>query len=524
MTLLKVHKVRRVREDCAASSPLGKSLFDFYRQLAADFPLGMGILWLRDPEDEETWKVVGVNALAAGQIGTTVQDFLTIPGLMKRKDSLQQSIQAAYRQVIRLKFTLLLGHLGGTRFGSDDRHFELIAFPLAGNCVCLLLQDMTTSWRSQMGFLRAHTQMHQMTKSLGAVLWRANPLTLEFHHVSEQAVEVFGYPPERWCQEADFWRTHTEPEDWETVVTRCAKVARDGKPRQFECRMYTAKGERRHIRVLVRVLDLAGVPRILIGVMTDITEEKRIEGAARRFSSQLLRMQDQERKKISRELHDSVGQYLAGLKFNLGILESANGMPDQGLQQVVADSMSLVRTCMEQVRDVSSCLYPPMLEELGLASAIRWHASDFARRTGMKFELKIPADLGTLAPAVQLALFRIVQESLTNVYKHAQTDSAAVRLMRDQKRIYLRVEDHGVGIPPETVRGFDSASSTNGVGLHGMKERVRELGGEFTLSSNGKGTTVRVSIPLKAPHAKDLQFESENGKGDPNPELRPRSV
>jgi len=150
-----------------------------------------------------------------------------------------------------------------------------------------------------------------------------------------------------------------------------------------------------------------------------------------------------------------------------------------------------------------------MLEELGLASAIRWHAEDFARRSGLKFHLELPEKMEGLLPEVQLALFRIAQECLTNVYKHAETGSASVRLSRDERAIVLEVQDHGVGISHERLKGFEAAHSTQGLGLRGMRERIRELGGKFEISSSGKGSTIRASIPIQEGPAGKAPSETE---------------
>jgi PAS domain S-box-containing protein len=492
-----------IRQDRPMSGGLNSSLESFYYRLVADFPMGMAVMHLEDPRDVRSWKVLAVNSLASQEIGSTVKEYLAIPALEKNSISQRPSAKQLYREIATSKSSLRLGYIGGGNNESAKRSYTLTAFPLAGNCVGLLLQDVTLRMNTQWDLLQAKMQMRQFSESLRAILWRANPDTLEFTYVSKEAEDIFGYWIERWYKETNFWKNHTDPQDWEIVTARCAEVARDGEPRQFECRMSTAKGERRQFRVLVRKVVLAGNLAQLNGVMTDITDEKRVEEAARQLSSELLRLQDQERKKISRELHDSLGQYLTGLKINLGILDSANGKLEEGLRKVVGECVSLVTTCMNEVRDVSSLLHPPMLEELGLASAIRWHADDFSRRSGLKFHLECPEVMDRLSPEVQLAMFRIVQECLTNVYKHAQTDSATVRLRQDQCAVVLEVEDQGVGITSERLKGFESAHSTKGLGLRGMRERIRELGGKFEITSDGKGTIIRASIPIQAALARE---------------------
>jgi len=517
MVSLNIRKHDATPQGALENGAFSPTLELFYQQIVADFPLGMAVMHLRDPGDSRTWRVLAVNALACQEIGSTVEDFLAVPVMERNGNSQRQNTKQLYRQISTSSAGLLLGNIGGENNGSGKRSYALTAFPLTGDCVGLLLQDATLRVNTQWDLLQAKMQMRQISESLRAILWRANPETLEFTYVSKAAEDVFGYWLERWYKETGFWKNRTDPADWELVTATCAEVMRDGQTRQFECRMNTVRGERRRVRILVRKAVLPGNREQLDGVITDITDEKRVEEAARQFSSQLLRLQDQERKKISRELHDSLGQYLTGLKINLGILDSANGKLDKSLRKVVVECMSLVTTCMNQVRDVSSQLHPPMLEELGLASAIRWHAEDFGRRSGLKFHLELPEKMEGLQPEVQLALFRIAQECLTNVYKHAETDRASVRLSRDERSVVLEVQDHGVGISRERLRDFEAAHTTKGLGLRGMCERIRELGGKFEISASGKGTTIRASIPIQ----EGLAGKGPTGKGPTGTEAAP---
>src|ERR1700675_2878314 len=523
MASLNVRRQGAIRRDCQTGRAPSISLETFYRQLVADFPVGMAVLHLRDPLDVRTWNVLAVNPQASQEIGSSVEAFLAIPAIGKNGNSHKANPKKLFRQIVSSNSPLLLGYVGGENSRSIKRFYALTAFPLAGDCVGLLLQDATQRVNTQWDLLQAKMQLRQMSETLRAILWRANPETLEFTYISKEAENVFGYWIERWYKETNFWKNHTEPDDWELVTANCAGAARDGIPRQFECKMLTAHGEPRLFRILVRKTVLPGNLEQLNGVMTDITDERRVEESARHLSSQLLRLQDQERKKMSRELHDSLGQYLTGLKINLGILDSANGKLDENLRKVVAECMSLVTTGINEVRDVSSVLPPPMLEELGLASAIRWHAREFGRRSGLKFHLELPEEIEPLSPEVQLALFRIAQECLTNVYKHAQTGSATLRLAHEQQSIVLQVRDHGVGIASERLKGFEFAQSSKELGLRGMRERIHELGGKFEISSNGKGTTIRASIPLQAALAGKVPADPEFAPEQPAQRKRSRT-
>lgn len=212
------------------------------------------------------------------------------------------------------------------------------------------------------------------------------------------------------------------------------------------------------------------------------------ERSLRRLSGHLLRMQDQERRRLGRELHDSVGQYLTALKMSLEALH------DNSSSQV-QECVQMVDQCMKEVRTISYLLYPPMLEEVGLRSAIPWYIEGFSKRSGIQVTCDIDRNVGRLSSDAELAIFRILQESLTNVHRHSESPTANVRLSLEEKTVYLEVTDQGRGIPASALEPGADSSNTLGVGLRGMLERMHQLGGSLELSSNSDGTTVRASLP-----------------------------
>jgi PAS domain S-box-containing protein len=212
------------------------------------------------------------------------------------------------------------------------------------------------------------------------------------------------------------------------------------------------------------------------------------ERSLRKLSGRLLRMQDEERRRLGRELHDSVGQYLAALKMGL------DAMHDDSNSQV-QECIQMVDQCMKEVRTISYLLYPPMLEEVGLRSAIPWYIEGFSKRSGIQVTCNIDRNVGRLSGDAELAIFRILQESLTNVHRHSESPTANVRLGLDGGTVYLEVSDQGKGISPSALEPGSDSSNTLGVGLRGMLERMHQLGGSMELSSNDRGTTVRASLP-----------------------------
>jgi PAS domain S-box-containing protein len=213
------------------------------------------------------------------------------------------------------------------------------------------------------------------------------------------------------------------------------------------------------------------------------------ERSLRRLSGHLLRMQDEERRRLGRELHDSVGQYLAALKMGL---DSLNADSNSEIQECIR----MADLCMKEVRTISYLLYPPMLEEVGLRSAIPWYIEGFSKRSGIQVTCNFDQNVGRLSRDAELAIFRILQESLTNVLRHSESPTAQVFLgLKDDGTVYLQVSDQGKGISPSALEPGSDSSNTLGVGLRGMIERMHQLGGEMELSSNDRGTTVRATLP-----------------------------
>jgi signal transduction histidine kinase len=213
----------------------------------------------------------------------------------------------------------------------------------------------------------------------------------------------------------------------------------------------------------------------------------------RELSARLLQLQDDERRRIARELHDSVGQMLAALGMNLAavgtdlehLIKTAN---------TVTDSAALVQDLSREVRTISHLLHPPLLDEAGLASALRWYVEGFAQRSKIKVDLEFPADFGRLSRESETAIFRTVQECLTNIHRHSGSPTARIRIAAYGTDVRVEVEDHGKGIPQQ--RQLETSSmGIPGVGIRGMRERLRQLGGTLDIHSTGKGTLIVAQLP-----------------------------
>lgn len=229
-------------------------------------------------------------------------------------------------------------------------------------------------------------------------------------------------------------------------------------------------------------------------LFTDITERRKTEEAIRNLSARLLRVQDDERRRLARELHDTVAQSLAGLRMNLGVLQPFAANDDRAAE-AMQDSIAATDDAITQIRTLSYLLHPPMIDQAGLLTALRWYIDGFERRSGITTTLDLPDDPGRLSRDVETTVFRIVQESLTNIQRHAASTTASVSMGRRGDRLFLAIADQGRGLPAG-VRDDRDALLASGVGIAGINERVRELGGEMTIQSTSQGTTLRVTLPV----------------------------
>jgi signal transduction histidine kinase len=230
--------------------------------------------------------------------------------------------------------------------------------------------------------------------------------------------------------------------------------------------------------------------------------EKRTD-ALRRLTIKLLQSQDEERRRFGRDLHDSVGQYLAIIKMNL---DGMNGLGRTVLTQpeLVSECLNAVDGCLKETRTISYLLHPPLLDEAGFESAARWYVDGFAQRGGVQATLNFPEKMDRLPRSVEVVLFRILQESLTNVHRHSGSQKVDIKLEVDTEIVSLSVRDAGQGIPEHVLEQFQQ-SGTAGIGLAGMRERVADLGGELRVQSDQKGTLLKAIIPLHSGTIKDLQ-------------------
>lgn len=216
------------------------------------------------------------------------------------------------------------------------------------------------------------------------------------------------------------------------------------------------------------------------------------------LSQRLLRLQDEERRRLARELHDSAGQTLAALAMTLSQIRRESA-PNGQVQETVCEAQELVESLTQEIRTTSYLLHPPLLDENGLISALRWYVQGLAQRSGMEINLIVPGNFERLSPEIELTVFRLVQECLTNIHRHSGSKTAAIKIVRQDERIDVEVRDRGRGIPQERLA--DIQMHGGGVGIRGMRERLRHFHGELDIESNTLGTTVHATLPLDSNHS-----------------------
>jgi PAS domain S-box-containing protein len=348
--------------------------------------------------------------------------------------------------------------------------------------------------------------------SLDGIIIDANHLCLDA--CGYRAEEVVG----RLFWECGWWRFN---KDAQHKIRAATAQAAQGTPYREEMLYHWADGSERVVDFALHpVRDDQGRVIFLHPTGTDITErkqteeelrnaraelEKRVEErtaelnkateSLRDLSARLLHLRDQEARRIARELHDSVGQLLAAINMNLGVVNRQIHKLDEAGARAVTENALLVEQISGEIRTISHLLHPPLLDEIGLGSALHWYVEGFAERSKIKIQLEIPKDLGRLPTDMETAIFRIVQECLTNIHRHSGSKTASIRVIPGDHRILVLAQDCGKGIPAEKLQV--TSEGRRGVGFRGMAERIRYLGGHLNIHSDSNGTIVTVTLPVE---------------------------
>jgi PAS domain S-box-containing protein len=356
-----------------------------------------------------------------------------------------------------------------------------------------VVQDITEQYEVEQKIREREALLAQAEEIANLGSWKyefeTDKLTL-----SPQLRKIYGLGEnDEWTNDVYWSRVH--PADGERVREMIERATREKSG--FEClaRFVPIGGEVRHMHLrAVPVLDAAGKLVRRVGIAQDITGQVRAEEELRRLSQQLMRTQDDERRHLARELHETAGQSLAALKMTLGRLRDTMGDLDDVAHALLKSASELADAGAREVRTVSYLMHPPMLDEAGLGPALRWYAPGFAERSGISVSTEIPESLPRHSRGVETTIFRIVQEALTNVHRYSHSATAQIRVWCDKGDIHAEVRDNGRGFIEKHPTSREAEAL--GVGIAGMRERVAQLRGLFELHSTlGEGTMLHVALP-----------------------------
>jgi two-component system, NarL family, sensor kinase len=307
---------------------------------------------------------------------------------------------------------------------------------------------------------------------------------------NESALQLFGYTLAairdlRWDALIPAERRAGLEERWRAFLA--------GGTKRGEMSVRCAKGGSRLVAFSSRANILPG--RHLF-TLHDITDQREAEDSLHLLSQRLMQLQDEERRRIARELHDSTGQCLAAIRMNLGAIAAA--VPDlpAKARKSLAEAEEICQNCGDDIRTISYLLHPPLLDEAGLLPALEWYVTGFSERSGVKVSKEISEPGKALTRELNTALFRIIQEALANIHKHAQSQTARIRMCSDEQKVVLEISDAGKGIDPLRLQNRGNGVRGLGVGITGMRERVRQLGGTLEIEPANPGTLVRAIFPL----------------------------
>lgn len=476
-----------------------KASEEHYRNLAESIPGG---IWMSDPEGNMTYGNPHLTQLSGlmGEEGAGTgwprivhpDDREAIGATVRAAIGKREPFEAIFRARTPSGTELELMTRGAPRFGGDGRLEGYVG----------IVADVTERARAVARLQQLSRAVEQspacvMITDLAGAIQYVNP---RFTHMTGYtAAEALGQNP-RILSSSDtpdevyrqLWETILAGGEWRGEIRNRKK---NGSVYWVSSSISGIRNPEGEITNFVAVQeDITGWKRAQQELQQSHREIERMNGELWKLSGELLRSEDAERRRIARELHDGTAQLLTGILLNLSRLREGSPRPAEE-DRLLVETVSLARQCSCEMRAISYALHPPLLDELGLVAAIRTFIQGFQDRTGIEVEVRIPADFGRLEDPVEIAIFRIIQESLTNVHRHSGSRWAAVSLRRDGSEIRVEIRDRGTGLP--MYREGNGTAPRAGVGLLGMRERVRLFSGAMEIASGGSGTTVAITLPAR---------------------------
>jgi PAS domain S-box-containing protein len=350
-------------------------------------------------------------------------------------------------------------------------------------------RDITDRRRAETALQESEERFRLMADTAPVLLWMAGTDSL-CTYFNRPWLEFTGCTLEQ--ELGDGWAAGVHPDDLDRCLGtyRTAFASREGF--RMEYRLRRADGAYRW------VLD-TGVPRFTpdgafagyIGSALDVSERIESEETLRELTARVLQAQDEERRRIAREIHDTTGQSLLAVILNLGRLQRMSSPSPEVVQEIAAECKALGEQALHELRTLCFLLHPPLLDQAGLPAALEWLVEGFVQRSGIQVDLAVRTEIERLPAEVEAALYRVAQECLTNIHRHSGSDSAQIRLRETQREVILQVRDRGQGMPLEAASDVRMV----GVGIAGMRYRIHQLGGTLEIQSNQKGTTVTAAVP-----------------------------
>lgn len=362
--------------------------------------------------------------------------------------------------------------------------------------VSLLTHDITAQKQTEEKLRKSEALLAQAEQLVNMGSWEIDP-QLKTVLCSDNLYRMFGFDFQgREIEMQDLGR-NVHPEDLHEARRRLERTFAQGIPFEHDFR-YNLPGGRGQRELHARGFPLFNAEgRVLrvVGVTEDVTDRLQVEEGFRRVSDRLRTLRDEEQRRVARDLHETVSQEMAALKMALARVGDALPKRNKVGNRFLQSAREFAEQVIQQVRTVSYVLHPLLLDEAGLAAALRSFANGFAERSGIPVKLKVKRGFGTLPKEMDIALFRVVQEALTNIHRHSKSPVAKIILERTGDKVRVTVQDRGVGMPPASAAtGWNPPM---GIGIAGMRERVNQLGGVLNIQSEpGRGTTVSVELPL----------------------------
>lgn len=460
---------------------------DLYADIFRNVPFAISVFRLEDPADLSTFRIVDANPIAAKLLGVELKDLIgkTFADFPRFLDT---TFPGEYADVIRSGKPRELGEI---RYGDSiirEGVYKVRAFPLGGDCVGIAFENVTGLSQAEQALRESEQRYRSWFENAPLPMWVYDADRLSFLTVNDAAIRKYGYSRQEFL---GMTIKDIRPDAEIPHLLELIAAPEHDSTKISTVRHRTKDGTTLLVEVYSQLGSWAGTRAKLVQVR-DVSELSQ---------AQLSRLQEEERRKIARDLHDTIGQSLTALSGNLVAVAGIAEVLPPRQRMALSESLSLAQNASREIRTLSYLLYPPMLDEEGLASALDFYIDGFSARSGISVVLEISPAIGRLPQELETTLFRIVQESLTNMHRHAETSSGEIRMRVVAGEIVLEVQDRGRGIAQPILDKINRDSPGVGVGIAGMRERMRQVGGRLEIESGSLGTTIRALLPF----SKDLR-------------------